>query len=71
MRKIVFLGLALFLGNSLFGQLSTDADFKRQVYDRSYSAGLNLNTRGFALSGKYLKYVDGYSSQGFEIDYLV
>jgi hypothetical protein len=68
MRKIVFLGLALFLGNSLFGQLSTDADFKRQVYDRSYSAGLNLNTRGFALSGKYLKYVDGYSSQGFEID---
>jgi hypothetical protein len=68
MRKIVFLGLALLIGNSLLGQLSTDADFKRQVYDRSYSGGLNLNTRGFALSGKYLKYVDGYSMQGFEID---
>ena len=52
----------------LMAQLSTDADFKRQVYDREYTMGLSFHSRGYALNGRYLKYLDGFNKHGLEID---
>ncbi len=50
-------------------QLTTDADFKRQVYDRAYTFGLIFHSRGYSINGRYLKYVDGYTARGLEIDF--
>lgn len=60
--------LLIFLPGLALGQLNTDADFKRQVYDRAYVGGIGFHTRGYALHGRYLKYKDGYTTQGFEFD---
>lgn len=57
--------LASFSGSA---QLETSADFKRQVYDREYTLGVMGHSRGYALNGRYLKYMDGFNKQGLEID---
>ncbi len=62
---LLFLGT---LGGTLWGQLTTQADFKRQVYDRAYTLGLVFHSRGYTLNGRYLKYRDGYNMHGLEID---
>lgn len=49
-------------------QLNTSADFKRQVYDREYTFGLVGHSRGYTINGRYLKHVDGFNKEGFEID---
>lgn len=49
-------------------QLTTDADFKRKVYDREYTAGLIGHSRGYSVSGRYLKHVDGFNKLGFELE---
>lgn len=51
-------------GSDLWGQLTTQADFKRQVYDYGYSGGVNFNTRGYSLNFRYFKYTDGYNLRG-------
>lgn len=68
MPKIfVLIIISLFVAPA-WGQLTTDADFKRQVYDRAYTGGINFHSRGYALNGRYLKYLDGYNAAGLEID---
>lgn len=69
MSKILILGLFLTLPLLGFAQVDTDADFKRQVYDREYTLGLIGHSRGYAINGRYLKYLDGYNKLGFEIDF--
>lgn len=49
-------------------QLTTEADFKRQVYDRAYTGSVIFHSRGYALNGRYMKYLDGYNLHGLEID---
>lgn len=61
--------LALVLPASLvLAQNTTGVDYKRQVYDRAYTGGIVFHSRGYSLSGRYLKYIDGYNLQGLEID---
>lgn len=69
MIRRLILGLFLtfpFLG---LAQIDTDADFKRQVYDREYTFGLIGHSRGYAVNGRYLKYLDGYNKLGFELEF--
>lgn len=67
MRKVLVAILGL-CSLGLSAQLETTADFKRQVYDREYTLGLIGHSRGYALNGRYLKFMDGYNKQGLEID---
>lgn len=60
--------MLFFLSLGLFGQLDTEVDFKRTVYDRAYTGGVIFHSRGYALNGRYLKYLDGYNARGLEID---
>lgn len=52
----------------LYGQLETSADFKRTVYDREYTIGVSGHSKGYTLTGRYLKYQDGFIKRGLEID---
>lgn len=69
MRKAILLLSALLLSLSAQAQLDTDADFKRTVKDRAYQGGVMFHSRGYAVTGKYLKYTDGYTAKGLEIDF--
>lgn len=69
MRKLVVI-CALFISAPCFlhGQLTTDADFKRQVYDYDMVGGLHLHTRGYGLNFRKHYHSSGYVKQGFEIE---
>lgn len=67
MRKSLVL-LCIAISVSLSAQLETSADFKRTVYDREYTVGLSGHSRGYTITGRYLKYQDGFVKQGLEID---
>lgn len=62
---ILFFTLA---GLACKAQLETSADYKRQVYDREYTFGIIGHTRGYAINGRYMKFVNGYKKHGLEID---
>ncbi|MGB0175760.1 MAG: hypothetical protein ACPF9D_01250 [Owenweeksia sp.] len=66
-KKLLILLLTGF-GFQAFAQLETAADFKRQVYDREYTLGIIGHSRGYAINGRYLKFMDGFNKQGVEID---
>ncbi len=67
-RTLVLIALLFGISTGLQAQLDTDADFKRTVYDRAYQGGIMFHSRGYALNGRYLKYTDGYTAKGFELD---
>jgi hypothetical protein len=66
-RSIILVSFLLFAMQAK-AQLTTDADFKRQVYDRAYTFGAIFHSRGYAINGRYLKYLDGYTAAGLEVD---
>lgn len=68
LRIAVIVTIALLGSLSSRAQLTTDADFKRQVYERAHSFGLNFHSRGYAANFRYSKFVDGYTLRGFEIE---
>ena len=63
---IIFLSIS---GFGLMAQLETSADFKRQVFKKEFTLGLSGHSRGYGLTGRYLKFIDGYNKQGLEIDF--
>tara|TARA_R110002124_G_scaffold134594_2_gene297374 strand:- start:115 stop:882 length:768 start_codon:yes stop_codon:yes gene_type:complete len=69
MSRFLILGLTLAFPLLGWAQVDTDADFKRQVYDREYTFGLIGHTRGYSINGRYLKYLDGYNKLGFEFEF--
>lgn len=64
----ITLGFFMLSQVSLRAQLTTDADFKRQVYDKDYSVGLLLHTRGFGVTGRYGILTSGFSKNAIEFD---
>jgi hypothetical protein len=66
---IAFIIIGLLWSYTSQCQLTTDADFKRQVFDRAYTFGVIFHTRGYSINGRYLKYIDGYNARGLEIDF--
>lgn len=68
MKYALLLILGFGISAGLKAQLGTDADFKRQVYDREYTGGIGFHSRGFFINGRYLKYLDGFNKHGLEID---
>lgn len=68
MNRLLLLSfLCLFLV-PVKAQVNTDADFKRQVYDREYTFGGIGHSRGYSINGRYFKYLDGYTKYGFEVE---
>ncbi len=69
-RKILGVFLILILGShfELTAQLTTDADFKRQVYDRDFTFGATLNTQGYGINTRYGFLTSGYSKSAIELD---
>lgn len=67
MRKLLVIAAILtsFCGSA---QLTTEADFKRQVYDNEMTGGIMLHTRGFGINLRRMRFRDGYSKWGWEID---
>jgi hypothetical protein len=53
---------------SLWGQLTTEADFKRQVYDRDFTFGITLNTQGYGINARYGFLSSGYTKHAAELD---
>lgn len=53
----------------MLAQLETSADWKRQVYDREYTFGLQGHTSGFGANFRYLKFTDGFNKRGLEIEF--
>ena len=68
MRKYLFIS-AFLISLSSFGQLNTEADFKRQVYDQEMTGGFMLHTRGYALTMRRMRFTNGYNKWGWEIDW--
>ncbi len=65
---VIAAGLFLSSPGTAYAQLTTDADFKRQVYDKDYSIGLLLHTRGFGVTGRYGILTSGFSKNAIEFD---
>ncbi len=55
-------------GLNVQAQLSTDADWKRQVYETEFSFGLQGHTSGYAVNFRAQKFVDGFNKRGLEIE---
>ena len=71
MTKYLFISILSFLSLALSAQLETDADFRRQVYEKEMSGGISLNTRGYSLNLRHMKFADGYNKIGWEIDMAI
>ncbi|MCC5916009.1 MAG: hypothetical protein JJU02_01645 [Cryomorphaceae bacterium] len=56
------------VGQFAYGQLTTDADFKRQVYDNDFTVGVLLHTRGFGITGRYGFLTSGFTKNALEMD---
>ncbi len=67
MRKFLVIA-AIFMSFYSSAQLTTKADFKRQVYDNEMTGGIMLHTRGFGFNLRRMRYRDGYNKWGWEID---
>ena len=67
MRKYLLI-TAFLISLSGFSQLNTEVDFKRQVYDQEMTGGFMMNTRGYALNMRRMKFTNGYNKWGWEID---
>ncbi len=68
LRKTLIISLFFsFIG--LKAQLTTSADNRRMAYDREYTLGLSGHGRGYAVNGRYLKFVDGYNKNGLEVEF--
>ncbi len=70
MKKIVV--ICVFLASVpqiLMGQLTTDADYKRQVYDHDIMYGIHLHTRGYGVSFRRNYHTSGYTKRGIELEF--
>ncbi len=67
-NTLLIIGFLLIAVTPVYAQLNTSADFKRSVYDREYTVGLSGHSKGYTINGRYLKYTDGYTKRGFELD---
>ncbi|MCT4622985.1 MAG: hypothetical protein N4A46_05120 [Schleiferiaceae bacterium] len=67
MHKIIAIAFVL-ISVCGYGQLTTEADFKRQVYDNEMTGGIMLHTRGFGINLRRMKFRDGFNKWGWEID---
>ncbi len=67
-KDFILIFFIIVFSTSAYAQLEASVDFKRQVYDREYTVGPILHSKGYAVNGRYLKYIDGYNKIGIEID---
>lgn len=72
MRKSLII-LAFFTSLTAFGQLETDADFRRTVYRNEATLGVVLHTRSPwpGINFRRLHYTDGFTKWGYEISHTV
>jgi len=63
-----FLFFAVASCTVLPAQLTTDADFRRKVYEKENYGGLNFHSRGFGAQARLLSYQDGFNKVGWEME---
>lgn len=68
MVKAYFIVAIICLPMLLHGQLDTEADWKRQVYDREFTGGIVFHSRGYAITFRNLHFDDGFNKWGMEFD---
>lgn len=68
MRKLLLILAVVVFPALLWAQLETTADWKRQVYDREFTAGVIFHTRGYGINVRNLQYADGFNKWGMEFD---
>lgn len=68
MVKAYFIVAIVCLPMFVHGQLDTEADWKRQVYDREFTGGIVFHSRGYAITFRNLHFDDGFNKWGMEFD---
>lgn len=68
MCRSIFFILFIFLSHLSFAQLETSADYRRQVFEKEVTFGIIGHTRGYALNSRFMKFRDGFTKSGLEID---
>lgn len=68
MIRKLFIGILCLYSAASFAQLETSADFKRQVFKKETTFGISGHSRGYALNGRFLTFIDGYTKQGLEVE---
>lgn len=68
MVKRILIALLSGICLNTYAQLETSADFRRQVFKKEYTFGISGHSRGYAINGRYLQFIDGYNKQGVEIE---
>jgi len=68
MGKLRFIMAIVCLPMLLHGQLTTEADWKRQVYDREFTGGIIFHNRGYGINFRNLYFNDGFDKWGMEFD---
>lgn len=68
MRRTIPLLLFIFYIQLAFGQLETSADYRRQVFEQEVTFGIIGHSRGYSLNARFMKFKDGFTKTGLEID---
>ncbi len=67
LRSLLFI-LFLLVSQLSKAQLETSADYRRQVFEKEVTFGIIGHTRGYAINSRFMKFRDGFTKSGLEID---
>lgn len=68
MCRPLLLILFLFISQLGMAQLETTADYRRQVFEKETTFGIIGHSRGYAVNARFMKFRDGFTKSGLEID---
>ena len=68
MHRTILLLSFLLLTRFGFAQLETSADYRRQVFEKEVTFGIIGHSRGYSLNTRIMKFRDGFTKTGLEID---
>lgn len=53
-----------------YGQVETEADFRRQVYSQEMTGGFMIHSRGYGINIRRTWFTDGYTKMGLDFDFV-
>lgn len=68
MVKRILIGFFSLVSFCASAQLETSADFRRQVFKNETTFGISGHSRGYAINGRFMRFADGYTKRGAEIE---
>lgn len=69
MVKRILIGFFSLVSFCASAQLETSADFRRQVFKKETTFGILGHSRGYAVNARFMRFADGYTKNGLEIDF--